>query len=192
VIVNAFIAAAIKSPQEQKATHDELFKQVEADLSIAAAQLGRDHPDIVIATSDAAEWLREDITLARDSDPMLYGPDLHLWNQEKYVRTALRLALWEIFHAPDFEQALIDVVNRGGDSDTNAAITGALWGAWVGVDAIPVHWRNTVLEALLDAPGPLAQTYHPNNLMLLAGAPVDVSAEAAKPEAAPLMGIIRG
>src|SRR5262249_3445614 len=141
VIVNAVIAACMHSPNE-KASQDDILKQVEADLSIAAAQMGKTHPDIIVAVSDAAEWLREDVTLARDSDPLLYGPELHMWFHDKYVRTALRLGLWELFHAPDFEQAMIDVVNRGGDSDTNAAIAGAMYGAWVGEGGIPQRWRD--------------------------------------------------
>lgn len=191
VMVNAAIAACLQTPNE-KASHDEIAKQIEADVSIAAAQLGRQHPDVILAVSDSAEWLREDVRLARESDPQLYGPDLHLWFHDKSVRTALRLALWELFHAPDFEQALIDVVNRGGDADTNAAITGAIYGAWVGEEGIPQRWRDTVMDALREQPGHLANTYHPKNLVLLAGTPVDVNAKPATPEKEILTGLIKG
>ena len=191
VIINAVIAACIYSPNE-KATPDEISKQIEADLSIAAAQLGRVHPDVIIQVTDSVEWLREDVRLARQSDPQLYGPDLHLLHHEKYVRVALRLALWELFHAPNFEQALIDVVNRGGDADTNAAITGALYGAWVGEAAIPSKWNEPVMEVFRDMPGPLAQTYHPKNLVLLAGTPVDAEAKSARPEPEVLRNVIKG
>ena len=46
------------------------------------------------------------------------------------------------------EAALVDVVNRGGDTDTNAAITGALLGAYHGAEAIPEHWAKAVLDAV--------------------------------------------
>ena len=192
VIVNAVIAAAMYSPNE-KATHEDLLKQIEADVSIAAAQLGRAHPDVILQTTDAAEWLREDIRLAREEDPLLYGPELRLHDPERPMRVSLRLALWELFHAPDFEQALLDVINRGGDADTNAAITGAIYGAWVGEAGIPARWVEGVLEALRDRPGHLANTYHPKNLVLLAGTPVDAGAKPATPEKeAPSTGFIKG
>jgi ADP-ribosyl-[dinitrogen reductase] hydrolase len=72
-----------------------------------------------------------------------------------FVRVSFRLAWWELFHAPSFEAALIDVVNRGGDTDTNAAIAGALLGAVHGSEAVPARWRAAVLSAfpLAGAPG---------------------------------------
>ncbi len=41
-----------------------------------------------------------------------------------------------------FEEALTEVVNLGGDTDTCGAILGALAGAWYGVDAIPERWLD--------------------------------------------------
>ena len=41
-----------------------------------------------------------------------------------------------------FEEALIEVINMGGDTDTSAAILGALAGASYGVDAIPERWLD--------------------------------------------------
>ena len=39
-----------------------------------------------------------------------------------------------------FEEALIEVVNLGGDADSTGAILGALTGAFYGIDAIPQRW----------------------------------------------------
>jgi ADP-ribosyl-[dinitrogen reductase] hydrolase len=41
-----------------------------------------------------------------------------------------------------FEEALTEVVNLGGDTDTAGAILGALAGAFYGVDAIPERWLD--------------------------------------------------
>ena len=125
---------------------------------------------------DAADWLRSDIKAAQDDDPMLYGPDLHLHLQESHVR--LRLSLWELWHAPTFEAALIDVVNRGGDADTNAAVVGALMGAVHGESTIPEQWATPVLE--VNGQGPLFGKYHPRELMTLAQSLPDRPAVAAK------------
>lgn len=54
-------------------------------------------------------------------------------------------ALWQLLHAPTFEEALVDTVMRGGDTDTNAAVCGALLGAVYGLKAIPERWARVVL-----------------------------------------------
>jgi ADP-ribosyl-[dinitrogen reductase] hydrolase len=41
-----------------------------------------------------------------------------------------------------FEEALTEIVNLGGDTDTSAAILGALAGAYYGVDAIAERWLD--------------------------------------------------
>ena len=35
-------------------------------------------------------------------------------------------------------------VNFGGDCDTNAAMAGAMAGAYSGIEAVPVEWRETI------------------------------------------------
>ncbi len=110
------------------------------------------------------EPLCADLEAARLDDPGLYSDDLHLHRHQGFVRVALRLAFWELMHAPSFEAALVDVVNRGGDADTNGAITGALLGAAFGESAIPISWRTRVLEA-----APLRPEYHPRVLLEVVG-----------------------
>ena len=45
----------------------------------------------------------------------------------------------------DFEEGLRYVVGLGGDTDTNAAVAGALLGALHGIDAIPPDWLGTLV-----------------------------------------------
>jgi ADP-ribosylglycohydrolase len=79
------------------------------------------------------------------------------------------LAFWELLHAPTYEAALVDTVNRGGDADTNGAIVGALFGARFGEDAIPAHWKTRVLQALQTSSlAALRDVYHPRVLLELA------------------------
>jgi ADP-ribosyl-[dinitrogen reductase] hydrolase len=56
-----------------------------------------------------------------------------------WVLVALQNAFWCLQHL-GFEEALVGTVGRGGDTDTNAAIAGALLGALHGRDAIPPRW----------------------------------------------------
>lgn len=167
--VNGIIAAAICSPKEHIEKPD-ILKLAEAELSLAASTLGRKEPDWVVHVKEAADALREDVKLAQDDDPQLYGPELHLFFPvPQTVRVSFRLALWELFHAPSYEAGVVDVVNRGGDADTNAAITGALLGAVFGEQALPAAWLETVMEA----PGPMSGShwtvFHPRFLVTLAG-----------------------
>jgi ADP-ribosyl-[dinitrogen reductase] hydrolase len=121
----------------------------------AAAKREVSHPNLI-----------SDLDAAVSDDPALYGTELHLHAHQGFVRVAFRLAFWELLHAPTFEAGLVDVVNRGGDADTNGAISGALLGAAHGEAAIPVRWRQTVLNALENAaPGPLRDVYHPSRLL---------------------------
>ena len=63
-----------------------------------------------------------------------------------WVLTAFRNALWQLLHAKNLEHAIIDTVMRGGDTDTNGAIAGALLGAVWGRNAIPDDWSDCVLN----------------------------------------------
>lgn len=168
VVHNAAVAAAITSTKERADTA-ELLQHIEADLSLAAADLAKMHPEFVIKIQLAADWVREDVKLAQDDDPQLYGPDLHLLTHESYVRVASRLSLWELFHVPHYEAALIDVANRGGDTDTNCAVTGALFGALQGDSCIPPTWLEPVMQVLEGFSSPLRTRYHPEQLIALAG-----------------------
>jgi len=62
-----------------------------------------------------------------------------------WVRVALQNAFHQLLHAPSFEHGVVETVHRGGDTDTNAAIAGALLGAVHGRDAIPAQWRRLVV-----------------------------------------------
>ncbi|VDK88378.1 unnamed protein product [Litomosoides sigmodontis] len=61
-----------------------------------------------------------------------------------YIGVALQSAFYELLHGVSFTRSLIDAISRGGDTDTNAAIVGALLGARFGIDDIPEQWISTV------------------------------------------------
>jgi ADP-ribosylglycohydrolase/fructose-1,6-bisphosphatase/inositol monophosphatase family enzyme len=77
---------------------------------------------------------------ARDAPPREY-----LRNQG-FVLVALQNAFFQLLHAPSLEEGIVRTVTAGGDTDTNAAIAGALIGAAYGREAIPARWRDTVLS----------------------------------------------
>ena len=67
-------------------------------------------------------------------------PPTEYYRQQGWVLIAFQNALWQLLHAPNLEEALVDTIGRGGDTDTNAAICGALLGAVFGRSAIPNPW----------------------------------------------------
>jgi len=73
-----------------------------------------------------------------------------------------------------FEEALVSTVAQGGDTDTNAAICGALLGAADGRNAIPSRWILPVLacRSTVDAgaPRPRPAAYWPDAILELAEA----------------------
>ena len=75
------------------------------------------------------------------------------------MKIALQNAFHELLHAASPEDGVVATVRRGGDTDTNAAIAGALLGAVHGRDAVPVQWRSLVLSCR--AVGPRAHRPRP-------------------------------
>jgi len=61
-----------------------------------------------------------------------------------WVLVAFQNAFYHLLHSASPEQAIIETVRSGGDTDTNAAITGALLGAVYGRDCIPQQWRRQI------------------------------------------------
>lgn len=61
-----------------------------------------------------------------------------------YTLRSLSAALWCYFHAKDFVEGLLKVVNEGGDADTNAAIACAILGAKFGLKSIPSYYIDNL------------------------------------------------
>ena len=64
-----------------------------------------------------------------------------------YLGVALQNTFYELLNTEGFEQSMTNIISRGGDTDTNGAIAGALLGAIYGFDAIPSDWSEAVLSA---------------------------------------------
>ncbi|MBL9101788.1 MAG: O-acetyl-ADP-ribose deacetylase [Myxococcales bacterium] len=59
-----------------------------------------------------------------------------------YVVHCLEAALWAVHRAEDYRAAILLAVNLGEDTDTTAAVTGAIAGAIHGERGIPEPWLN--------------------------------------------------
>jgi ADP-ribosyl-[dinitrogen reductase] hydrolase len=90
-----------------------------------------------------------------------------------WVLIPLQNAYYQLFHATNFEEALVDTISHGGDTDTNAAVAGALLGACYGFSQIPTRWIKTIAECRPEKgqPGvnrPRPKEYWPDNAEKLA------------------------
>ncbi|MBI5750907.1 MAG: ADP-ribosyl-[dinitrogen reductase] hydrolase [Hydrogenophilales bacterium] len=57
-----------------------------------------------------------------------------------YIVDTAQTVLYYFFRTDSFESCVTEVVNRGGDADTNGALAGMLAGAVYGVSGIPGYW----------------------------------------------------
>ena len=121
---NALFAMAIALAVREETSPEKLYEQIVA----WSEEMGVE-PQLL-------ETIRE----ARKTPPEDY---VHL---QGWVLIALQNALWQLLHAPSLEEGVVDTVMRGGDTDTNAAICGALLGAVYGQDAIPAQWHGCLLQ----------------------------------------------
>ena len=66
---------------------------------------------------------------------------------------SLAQAVWALRRHESFEGAVTAVIDLGGDTDTVAAITGAIAGARAGIQRIPSRWQTYVHGRVPDADG---------------------------------------
>jgi ADP-ribosylglycohydrolase/fructose-1,6-bisphosphatase/inositol monophosphatase family enzyme len=95
-------------------------------------------------------------------------------NRLGWVVTALQNAFYRLRSSADVETSLIQTIACGGDTDTNAAIAGALLGALHGRTAFPSRWIYPVLAcrplAEASAPRPRPMSYWPDDVLEVAEA----------------------
>ena len=61
-----------------------------------------------------------------------------------YVVHCVEIAFWFVHHDRSLEESLIYLAQAGGDTDTNAAVAGALLGARHGEVALPPRWMDQI------------------------------------------------
>ncbi len=80
-----------------------------------------------------------------------------------WVVHGFQAAFHHLLYDSSFEKAIVDTINMGGDTDTNAAIVGALVGTVRGAVGIPQRWKEVCLRCTTSR-GP---TYQTNDLRVL-------------------------
>jgi ADP-ribosylglycohydrolase len=70
-------------------------------------------------------------------------PESHI-RSGGFVIDTLEAAFWCFLTTDNYRDAVLKAVNLGDDTDTTAAVTGALAGLAYGLDGIPVEWLNVL------------------------------------------------
>ncbi len=134
-----------------------LLRGTEPDLSALMASASEDEcPDMLgAALRDGIP--SEILASIVDREPLI-GDCSWLRKDQRLIGhtlIALQAGLWAAVTPLDFETALRQVVEAGGDTDTNGAVAGAVLGARYGASAIPRRWLDVIpqrdrIEGLAD------------------------------------------
>jgi ADP-ribosylglycohydrolase/fructose-1,6-bisphosphatase/inositol monophosphatase family enzyme len=167
--------AATLAREDSALTHPNRVPCDAAAVFVVAISHAIRHGDGPAAAYEAAtSWARQSeiapsvvdaLEAAREVPPVCDGEN------EGWVLIALQNAFFALLHAESLEEAVVETVRRGGDTDTNGAIAGALLGAVHGRDAVPPQWRSMVLSCRphpLRAPHPRPMAYWPGDALELA------------------------
>ncbi len=161
-------ALAQRARADARLTHpNPVCTDSAAAFTVAVAHAVRTGEGAGAAYGAALRWAREGrahaavvgaLAAARTGPP----PDDAFERNAGWTVTALHNAFYQALHAPDVETGVVETVMRGGDTDTTAAIAGALLGAIHGRDAVPARWRRAILTCRPIAG--LAGVQHPRPL----------------------------
>ena len=119
ILVNAAIAMLVRGHEPNR-----------DDLILAASQDGAP-AELIAWTLAIPEAINERIGEERVSG---------------HTYLCMQAALWCLDTDDGLEDALTRIVNAGGDTDTNAAVAGAVLGARFGASAIPQRWLECIPE----------------------------------------------
>ncbi len=131
-------------------------------------------------------WAHErsvDATVLQALEAAAQGPPDDFLTHQGWVLVAFQNAFYRLLHAPSLEEGIVQTIMEGGDTDTNAAICGALLGAVHGLDAVPDRWVQTITECRPDPSNPRCRhprprEYWPSDALELAQRLLEAGARA--------------
>lgn len=114
-----------------------------AVLNLTIAGILQDKPNPL---ASAIEHIAPDASdeLIKNLKPVAEGEAIDTLQTSGYVVHTLQTALHDGLRASDIEDAIVTAVNRGGDTDTIGAVTGAIAGARFGASSIPDSWKSSL------------------------------------------------
>ena len=102
---------------------------------------GKDAEEAVSRAATAAAAHSDDVLVAIERGASKKPADLHVDGEDRgFVLHTVELAFSALSSATSFEDGLLSVISRGGDTDTNGCVAGALLGAKFGKTQVPDRW----------------------------------------------------
>ena len=142
--------AAELARQDSRLTHpNPVSTDACAAFTVAVAHAVRTGDGPQAAYEAALRWAGEanaESSVREALAAAAHGPPTDYLMQQGSVLVALRNAFYQLLHAPSLEEGVVATVMAGGDTDTNAAIAGALLGAVYGRGAVPGRWERLILS----------------------------------------------
>jgi ADP-ribosylglycohydrolase len=141
---------ALWADQDASLTHiHPLCRQAGILFTVAIAEAVRTGPEpreLYRSIMEQARLLQVEPPLLTALEEAANEPPQDFFTHQGWVLIALHNAVWQLLHAPNLEEGIINTVMRGGDTDTNAAIAGALLGAVYGIKTVPDRWLQVILH----------------------------------------------
>ena len=168
--------------QDAAITHvHPVCQQANALYAMAIAHAVREGGDSHSLYRQLVAWAHDmevEASLQAAIDGAADSPPADFTTYQGLVQIAFRNALYQLIYAANLEEGVIDTVMRGGDTDTNAAIAGALLGAVWGRSAIPDQWVECLLSCRPEAGQPNVrrprpECFWPVDALELAGRLID-------------------
>lgn len=119
-------------------------------LALKAALEGSDRQTIYnkalsVATLDTTKTLLRNAVNAAEPAVTPEGDSVMTDSSNMgYCGIALQNAFYELLNGRSFAESLLNIIKRGGDTDTTGCIAGSLLGAYYGVNSIPEQWKTAV------------------------------------------------
>lgn len=134
------IAVAIAGAQS-KTTHANPLAVHSCELlaSILLRALTATSKEEAIAVAPAEGWVDEVVAMTK---PELWQRTRNDIRSTGYVIDTLEAAIWCFYNTNNFADAVLLATNLGDDTDTVAAVTGQIAGAYYGLDGIRKDWLD--------------------------------------------------
>jgi ADP-ribosyl-[dinitrogen reductase] hydrolase len=122
------------------------WSSVVVNVAIAASLDGRrvDPADLADAVDEAGAPAAVGSAVRTSIGVILDALALDHDNTMGYTLKAMQVGLWSLEQEGSAEATLIAIVSAGGDTDTNAAVAGAMLGASHGAAALPSRWLENI------------------------------------------------